>query len=83
MTQQADHHVIARLKEKFQHDAKLNPPRAITSEGEIITSKPEANVPPEALAGSPVSAGTVEGRARVIMKLEEAKMEKGDILVAP
>ncbi|KJS13515.1 MAG: phosphoenolpyruvate synthase [Peptococcaceae bacterium BRH_c8a] len=82
-TQQADHHVIARRKEKFQHDAKLNPPRAITSEGEIITAKPGADVPPGALAGSPVSAGTVEGRARVIMKLEEANMEKGDILVAP
>ncbi|HBX23320.1 MAG TPA: phosphoenolpyruvate synthase [Desulfotomaculum sp.] len=82
-TQQADHYVIARRKEKFQHDAKLAPPRAITSEGEIITAKPGANVPPGALAGSPVSAGIAEGRARVIVKLEEAKMEKGDILVAP
>lgn len=64
------------------HDEKLTPPRAITSEGEIITAKPGAHVPPGALAGSPVSAGTVEGRARVILKLEEAKMDKGDILVA-
>jgi len=60
---------------------KLAPPRAITSEGEIITAKPGAHVPPGALAGSPVSAGTVEGRARVILKLGEAKMDKGDILV--
>lgn len=75
--------VIAIRKEKFRQDVKLNPPRAITSEGEIITAKPGAHVPPGALAGSPVSTGTVEGRARVILKLEEARMDKGDILVAP
>lgn len=82
-TQQVDRSVIAGRKEKFKRDAKLTPPRAITSEGEIITAKPGAHVPPGALAGSPVSAGTVEGRARVVLKLEEAKMEHGDILVAP
>jgi rifampicin phosphotransferase len=61
----------------------LTPPRAITSEGEIITAKSGIQVPPGALAGSPVSAGTVEGRARVILKLENANMDKGDILVTP
>ena len=75
--------IIAQRKEKFERDKKLTPPRAITSEGEIILVKPGANVPPGALAGSPVSSGTVEGRARVILRLEDAKMEKGDILVAP
>ncbi len=82
-TQRLDRDMITRRKEKFQRDEKLTPPRAITSEGEIITAKPGAHVPPGALAGSPVSAGTVEGRARVILKLGEAKMDKGDILVAP
>lgn len=82
-TQRLDHNLITRRKEKFQRDAKLTPPRAITSEGEIITAEPGARVPPGALAGSPVSAGTVEGRARVILKLGEARMDKGDILVAP
>ncbi|SHK55047.1 rifamycin-inactivating phosphotransferase [Desulforamulus aeronauticus] len=82
-TQQVDQKIIARRKEKFQQEAKLAPPRAITSEGEIISAKPGAQVPPGALAGSPVSAGTVEGYARVILKLEEAKLDKGDILVAP
>ncbi|MHB1043549.1 MAG: rifamycin-inactivating phosphotransferase [Eubacteriales bacterium] len=82
-TQRLDRNVITMRKEKFQHDQKLTPPRAITGEGEIITAKPGAHVPPGALAGSPVSAGTVEGRARVVLKLEEAKMDKGDILVAP
>ncbi len=83
ITQQLDQKVITRRQEKFQRDAKLTPPRAITSEGEIITAKPGTPVPPGALSGSPVSAGTVEGRARVILKLEDALMEKGDILVAP
>jgi pyruvate,water dikinase len=82
-TRQADKTVISRRKEKFAKDVQLTPPRVITSEGEIITAKPGAHVPPGALAGSPVSAGTAEGRARVILKLEEAKMDKGDILVAP
>lgn len=82
-TQWVNHTLITQRKEKFQHDAKLTPPRAITSEGEIITAKPGAKVPPGALAGSPVSSGVIEGRARVILKLEEAKMDKGDILVAP
>ncbi|MDF9408424.1 phosphoenolpyruvate synthase [Pelotomaculum isophthalicicum JI] len=82
-TRRVDRDVITMRKEKFQHDRQLTPPRAITSEGEIITAKPGAHVPPGALAGSPVSAGMVEGRARVILKLEEAKMDKGDILVAP
>lgn len=82
-TQRVDRAVIASRKEEFQRDERLTPPRAITSEGEIIVVKPAANVPSGALAGSPVSAGVVEGRARVILKLEDAKMEKGDILVAP
>jgi pyruvate,water dikinase len=33
------------------------------------------------LVGLPVSAGTVEGRARVIADLAEADLEPGDILV--
>ncbi len=82
-TRQLDRSLIKRREEKFQHDGKLTPPRAITSEGEIITAKPRIQVPPGSLVGSPVSAGTVEGRARVILRLENANMEKGEILVAP
>ncbi|TCL76949.1 phosphoenolpyruvate synthase [Hydrogenispora ethanolica] len=82
-TRRFDRSLIGVRREKFERDAKLSPPRAITSEGEIITVKPGAQAQPGALAGSPVSAGTVEGRARVILRLEEARMDKGDILVAP
>ncbi len=82
-TQRADHHLIDLRKAKFRHDAKLSPPRAFTSEGEIITAKPKSKVPPGVLDGSPVPAGVAEGRARVVLKLEEALINKGDILVAP
>lgn len=33
------------------------------------------------MAGTPVSAGIIEGRARVILTMEEADIEDGDILV--
>jgi pyruvate,water dikinase len=38
-------------------------------------------VPAGALVGVPVSAGTIEGRARVILDMAEADLEVGDILV--
>ena len=37
--------------------------------------------PAGALVGLPVSAGTIEGRARVIMDMAQADVEVGDILV--
>jgi len=81
--QQVDAGLIAQRKEKYELDQKRRPPRAMTSEGEIIQGQALANLPPGALAGSPVSAGTVQGRARVVLRLAEARMEPGDILVAP
>lgn len=77
-----EHGMIVKRKERFQHDQKLVPPRVMTSEGEIITGRHEGiGMPPGALIGSPVSAGIIEGRARVVLTLEDAAMEKGDILV--
>jgi rifampicin phosphotransferase len=54
----------------------------ITSDGEIIagTYKRE-NLPAEALVGLAVSSGEIEGRARVILQMEDADLEAGDILV--
>ena len=54
----------------------------MTSEGEIVTGAYKRdNVPAGALAGLPVSTGTVEGRARVVLDIAEANLEAGDILV--
>jgi phosphoenolpyruvate synthase/pyruvate phosphate dikinase len=77
-----DHQLIANRKEEYRLYGKLAPPRVITSDGEIITGKYlRDNLPAEALIGLPVSAGVVEGRARVILKMEDANLEEGDILV--
>lgn len=81
-TGQVDHSLLTVRREAYERSSKLVPPRAMTSEGEIIKGKlATQNVPDGAIAGSGVSTGVVEGRACVIPKLEDAKMEKGDILV--
>ena len=60
----------------------LTPPRVLTSDGEAIAGAYRRDdVPAGALVGLPVSAGTVEGRARVILDMAEADLEPGDILV--
>jgi pyruvate,water dikinase len=81
-TTQADHELIRRRKDAFRTNAALTPPRVLTSEGEMVAgSYRRDDVPAGALVGLPVSAGTVEGRARVIHDMTEADVEPGDILV--
>ncbi len=81
-TKKVDHHIIRNRKLDFESYKKLSPPRVITSDGEIITGQyKRENLPPGAIVGLAVSAGVVEGRARVILKLEEAELKEGDILV--
>lgn len=54
----------------------------MTSDGEIMRGAYKwEDLPAGAIAGLPVSAGIVEGRARVILNMEEADLEEGDILV--
>ena len=76
------YHQISKRKEEYKYYEKLTPPRVITSDGEIITGEyKRENLPPEAIIGLPVSSGVIEGRARVILNMEEADLEVGDILV--
>ncbi|WP_307893514.1 phosphoenolpyruvate synthase [Bacillus swezeyi] len=83
-TNRLDYEVIKERKAEYEHYEKLTPPRLMTSEGEVITGEyGRENLPEGALAGIPVSSGVIEGRARVILKLEEADIEEGDILVTP
>jgi pyruvate,water dikinase len=82
-TRQVDRAVLDARRDRFERDTALRPPRVITSEGEVVTATAGAVVPEGALAGTVASAGVVEGRARVVLKLEESKLEKGEILVAP
>ncbi|KPC71021.1 phosphoenolpyruvate synthase [Thermoactinomyces vulgaris] len=81
-TNKLDDQIINKRKEEHKRFEKLTPPRVITSDGEIIAGKYQReNLPPHAIVGLPVSSGVVEGRARVILKMEEADLEDGDILI--
>ncbi|WP_307832600.1 rifamycin-inactivating phosphotransferase [Planomonospora sp. ID91781] len=77
-----DEELIRRRKEEFRSYHALTPPRVLTSDGEAVTGAHRRDdVPAGALIGLPVSAGTVEGRARVVLDMARADLEPGDILV--
>ncbi|WP_059010345.1 rifamycin-inactivating phosphotransferase [Streptomyces specialis] len=79
---QVDDRLIRRRKDAFRSYHALTPPRVLTSDGEALTGAYRRDdVPAGALVGLPVSAGTVEGRARVVLDMAEADLETGDILV--
>ena len=81
-TSQVDDQLIRQRKDAYLSYQALTPPRVLTSDGEVVTGTyRRADVPADALAGLPVSAGTVEGRARVILDMAEADLQPGDILV--
>ncbi|MFN8539943.1 MAG: hypothetical protein U0232_20985 [Thermomicrobiales bacterium] len=81
-TNRVDDELIRQRKEAFASYRALTPPRVLTSEGEGISgSYRRGDVPDGALIGLPVSAGTIEGRARVLLEMAEAEIEPGDILV--
>ena len=81
-TNKVDQELVLRRKEEFRTYQALTPPRVLTSDGECISgSYRRADVPAGALVGLAVSAGVVEGRARVIFDPAEAAFEQGDILV--
>lgn len=81
-TNTLDRQIISERKDEYKVYEKLTPPRVITSDGEIITGEyKRENLPAEALVGLAVSSGVIEGRARVILNMEDADLEDGDILV--
>uniref|UniRef100_A0AAU3GMA2 Rifampicin phosphotransferase n=1 Tax=Streptomyces sp. NBC_01401 TaxID=2903854 RepID=A0AAU3GMA2_9ACTN len=81
-SQQVDHQLIQRRKDGFRSYHALTPPRVLTSDGETVSGAYRRDdVPAGALTGLPVSAGTIEGRARVILDMAQADLDAGDILV--
>jgi pyruvate,water dikinase len=81
-TNRLDDQLIRRRKDAFTSYLALRPPRVLTSDGEAVAGSYRRNdLPVSALVGLPVSAGTVEGRARVILDMAKAELETGDILV--
>ncbi|QNK64907.1 phosphoenolpyruvate synthase [Pedobacter sp. PAMC26386] len=83
-TNKIDYRLINKLRDEYELYEKLNLPRVITSDGEIIIGKyKRGDIPAEAIIGLSVSSGIIEGRARVIFNMEDADLEDGDILVTP
>ena len=81
-TKKLDFEIISKRKNDYKFYGKLTPPRVLTSDGEIIAGNyKRENLPAEAIVGLPVSSGVIEGRARVILNMEEAVLKEGDILV--
>ncbi|MDG6105919.1 phosphoenolpyruvate synthase [Dactylosporangium aurantiacum] len=81
-THHADAGLIRRRRDAYRSFRALTPPRVLTSDGEALSGAYRRDdVPPGALTGLPVSAGTVEGRARVVLDIAHAELSAGDILV--
>ena len=81
-TNQVDQELIRQRADAFKWYQVLTPPRVLTSDGEAVAGAYRRDdLPDGALVGLPVSAGTIEGRARVILDMAEADLEPGDILV--
>jgi pyruvate,water dikinase len=81
-TEQVDDDLIRTRKDAFRSYEVLTPPRVLTSDGEVVGGAYRRDDSPTgALVGLPVSGGTVEGQARVILEMAEADVEPGDILV--
>lgn len=81
-TNRADDGLIRERRDAFRAYQALTPPRVLTSDGEMLSGAYRRDdLPDGALVGLAVSAGTVEGRARVILDVADADLEPGDILV--
>jgi pyruvate,water dikinase len=81
-TNEVDDQLIDARQDAFRSYQALTPPRVFTSDGEVVAGTyRRQDVPPGALVGLAVSAGIVEGRARVLHDLAQADLEAGDILV--
>ncbi|MEU5843041.1 rifamycin-inactivating phosphotransferase [Rhodococcus sp. NPDC047139] len=74
--------VVAERKSEFVAFEALKPPRVLLSTGEALSGAyRRENLPEGALVGLAVSAGIVEGRARVVTDISRADLAPGDILV--
>jgi rifampicin phosphotransferase len=79
---QVDDQLLRQRKDALRSYQALMPPRVFTSDGEVVAGTyRHVDAPAGALVGLPVSIGTIEGRARVILDLADADLEAGDILV--
>ncbi|KAI9282407.1 pyruvate phosphate dikinase PEP/pyruvate-binding protein [Umbelopsis sp. AD052] len=76
--------LISQRKEQHIKDDNVHPVRLMTSEGEVVNgARKSSNAPEGAILGSGVSAGVVEGYARVVMSPDNAELKSGEIMIAP
>ncbi|CAL9326972.1 rifamycin-inactivating phosphotransferase [Streptomyces sp. SudanB52_2052] len=81
-SQQVDDRIVRQREDAFRTYQALTPPRVLTSDGEALNGAYRRDDAPDgALIGLAVSAGTVEGRARVVLDMAQADLQAGDILV--
>ncbi|MEU4707771.1 rifamycin-inactivating phosphotransferase [Nocardia salmonicida] len=81
-THRADQDLVDAREDAFHSYQTLTAPRVLTSDGEALTGAyRREDLPADALPGLAVSAGTIEGRARVISDIAQADLAAGDILV--
>ncbi len=74
--------LVRDRRRAFAVHETLTPPRVLTSDGEALSGEyRREDVPEGAVPGTPVSAGVVEGRARVVSDMARADLRAGDILV--
>jgi pyruvate,water dikinase len=75
--------VNVRREEFARERTRRHIPRVLLSNGtdaeSLLAARPDSGT----LVGSPASPGTLRGRARVILSPEGARIEPGEILVAP
>ncbi|ELY86468.1 PEP/pyruvate-binding domain-containing protein [Natrialba taiwanensis] len=75
---------IEARRAEFERHTALDAPPVLTSEGEAPNADIEReDVPEDALVGTDVSGGVVEGPARVVHDPAEETIETGEILIAP
>lgn len=75
---------ISERKERFEMSGVLDPPRVILGSG--IVPRPSYSregIPPNAFIGAGVSAGIVEGKAKVVLDPQKQSLLPGEILIAP
>lgn len=74
--------LVAERRARYGQELQRKPPRVITSEGEVIQARRPTPVA-DGLQGIGVSPGVAEGKVRVILDPQGARLEPGEILVAP
>jgi rifampicin phosphotransferase len=77
--------VVRRRRAEYEQELRRrHVPRVLLSDGTEPEAQATSNVAVDgALSGTPASAGSVTGRARVILDPVGARLEPGEILVAP